>query len=87
MKTPTDCETLSDIREAIDHVDQQVIALLGLRADYVRSAGRFKASESGVAGPDRLALMLEVRRQWAEREKLEPDFVERLYRDLAAIFR
>ena len=79
MKTPTDCESLSDAREAIDHVDRQMIALLGLRADYVRSAARFKTSKSAVADPDRIADMLEARRRWAESEKLDPDFVEGLY--------
>ncbi|HLK67053.1 MAG TPA: chorismate mutase family protein [Bryobacteraceae bacterium] len=86
MKTPTDCNSLADVRSAIDRVDEQMMALLGLRADYVRNAARFKASEAEVAAPDRLASMIETRRKWAEREKLDPDFVERLYRDLVAHF-
>jgi len=86
VKTPTDCNSLADVRSAIDHVDLQIVALLGLRADYVRSAARFKSSEADVAAPDRLAAMLQVRRAWAEREKLDPGFVEKLYRDLVAYF-
>lgn len=86
MKTPTDCNSLADVRSSIDHVDEQIVALLGLRADYVRSAARFKSSEADVAAPDRLAAMLQVRRGWAEREKLDPEFIERLYRLLVAYF-
>ena len=86
MKTPTDCNSLSDVRSAIDHVDEQIVALLGLRADYVRSAARFKSSEADVAAPDRLAAMLQVRRDWAQREKLDPDFVESLYRAVVTYF-
>jgi len=86
MKTPTDCNSLHDVRSAIDHVDQQILALLGLRADYVRAAARFKTSESAVAAPERQAAMLQARRQWAAREGLDPDFIEKLYRDLVACF-
>jgi isochorismate pyruvate lyase len=86
MKTPTDCASLTDVRTAIDHVDEQILALLGLRAAYVRAAAPFKASVVAVAAPERQAAMLHVRRQWAEREGLDPDFVEKLYRDLVAYF-
>lgn len=30
--------------------------------------------------------MLQVRRGWAQRERLDPDFIERLYRDLVSYF-
>lgn len=86
MKTPTDCNSLADVRSAIDHVDEQIVALLGLRADYVRSAARYKSSETDVAAPERLSGMLQARREWATREKLDPDFIEKLYRDLVAYF-
>ena len=65
MKTPTDCTSLGDIRGAIDHVDRQIIALLGLRADYVHAAAKFKDSEAAVAAPERQAAMLQARRGWA----------------------
>lgn len=86
MKTPTDCTSLGDIRGAIDHVDRQIIALLGLRADYVHAAAKFKDSEAAVAAPERQAAMLQARRGWAQREKLDPDFVEKLYGDLVGYF-
>ena len=86
MQTPTGCTSLSGVREAIDHIDQQIIALLGLRADYVRAAARFKTSEAAVAAPERRTSMLQVRRGWAEREGLDPDFIEKMYGDLVTYF-
>jgi isochorismate pyruvate lyase len=86
MKTPTVCDSLPDVRQAIDQIDEQIIALLGLRADYVRAAARFKTSEAAVAAPERQAAMFEVRRGWAEREKLDPGFIEKLYRDVVSYF-
>lgn len=86
MKTPAECNSLSEVRAAIDGIDEQVIALLGRRADYVKAAARFKAGESEVAAPERLAAMLRVRRGWAEREGLSADVVEKMYRDLVTYF-
>jgi len=86
MKTPTDCASLNDIRAAIDHVDRQIVALLALRADYVRAAAPFKTSQSAVAAPERQAAMLQARRQWAELEGLDPDFVEKLYQQVVDYF-
>ena len=86
MKTPTDCDSLGEVRAAIDHLDQQIVALLSLRADYVRSAAKFKSSEADVSAPGRLSSMIAQRREWARREGLDPDFIEKLYRDLVAYF-
>lgn len=86
MKTPTDCASLNDIRAAIDHVDRQIVALLALRAGYVRAARPFKTSESAVAAPERQAAMLQARRQWADCEGLDPDFVEKLYQEVVGYF-
>jgi isochorismate pyruvate lyase len=86
MKTPTDCNSLAEVRDAIDHVDEHIIALVGLRADYVRAAARFKTSEQKVAAPERQAAMLDARRRWAVREGLDADFIEKLYRDLITHF-
>ena len=86
MPTPAECQSLSQVREEIDRLDEQIVWLLGRRAQYVKVAARFKTSETAVAAPERQAAMLAVRRQWAEREGLDPDFVEDLYRRLITHF-
>lgn len=86
MRNPADCHSLSEVRQEIDRLDERIISLLGERARYVSAAARFKTSESAVAAPERQAAMLEVRRQWAQREGVSPDLVEDLYRRLVAHF-
>ncbi len=86
MKTPMSCESLEDVRAEIDRIDEQIIALLGRRLEYVRVAAKFKRSEAEVAAPDRQKAMLEARREWAQREGLDPGLIEQLYRDLVAWF-
>jgi isochorismate pyruvate lyase len=86
MKAPESCESLEEVRAEIDRIDRAIVALIGERAGYVHAAARFKDSEAAVAAPDRQASMFRARRDWAQAADLDPDVIERLYRDLVAYF-
>lgn len=81
-----DCQDMADIRAAIDHLDVQVIELLGQRFDYVKAAAKFKTDAQSVQAPERLQKMLQQQRQWAAAAGLEPDVIEQLYRNLVQYF-
>ena len=66
MKTPDECANMEDIRAEIDRIDQEVIALLGVRFQYVQAAAKFKSSRESVKAPERFTAMLRQRRVWAE---------------------
>lgn len=51
-KNPDDCSTMAEVREGVDEVDRQMVALLRRRFGYMAAAARIK--------PDRAA----VRDQW-----------------------
>ena len=85
-KEPSDCRSIEDIRAEIDRLDKVVVALLGKRFQYVLAATTFKTSESSVRAPERLKAMLQQRRVWAEEYGLNPDAIEKLYRDLVNHF-
>lgn len=86
MKLPEDCENMAEIRTEIDRLDRQVVKLLGERFAYVKAASKFKTSETSVKAPDRFQSMLVQRRTWAEEEGLNPDAIEKMYRDLVNYF-
>ena len=86
MKAPEDCASLQEIRAEIDRIDREIIAAFGQRFAYVKAAARFKTSEATVKASDRFAAMLQQRREWAAAEGLNPDVIERLYRDLVTHF-
>jgi len=86
MKHKADCESLEEVRQAIDALDREVIYSLGRRARYVEVAAHFKTGEEGVRDPERQRTMLETRRRWAEENGLDPDLVEGLYRTLLSYF-
>ena len=86
MKTPDQCGNMADTRAEIDQLDRQVIALLGQRFEYVKAASKFKTSEATVKAPERFQSMLKQRRTWAKEEGLNPDAIEKMYRDLVTHF-
>jgi isochorismate pyruvate lyase len=79
---PDDCKSLEEIREGMDALDRQIIAILVRRVAYVRAAAKFKTSAESVAAPDRVQKVLDTRRVWAEEAGLDGDVVRGLYRDI-----
>jgi isochorismate pyruvate lyase len=86
MTPPEKCASLDELRREIDSLDEEIVRLIGRRAHYVKAAARFKKSEAHVAAPERQKAMLAVRREWAEREGLDPLLIEDLYKRLVAWF-
>ncbi|VVO56883.1 Isochorismate pyruvate lyase [Pseudomonas fluorescens] len=83
---PEACAGMEEIRREIDALDQAVIQLLGKRFHYVLTASKFKTSATSVLAPERFKAMLVTRREWAEAEGLNPDAIEKMYRDLVNHF-
>lgn len=86
MKPPNECSNIEDIRSELERIDRQIIAAFGKRFGYVKAASKFKTSEISVKAPQRFEAMLQQRRIWAENEGLNPDVIEKLYRDLVSYF-
>ena len=86
MKQPGACESIEDVRQAIDALDRKVISLIGRRAHYVEAAASFKTGEQSVRAPERQQAMLADRRRWAEEAGLDPGMIEKIYRTLVSYF-
>jgi isochorismate pyruvate lyase len=86
MKQPTKCSNINDIRSAIDEIDLQIIKLIAQRAAYVQKAAEFKTDKNSVKAPDRVKSMLAKRREWAELNHIDPDFIENLFSNLVEYF-
>lgn len=86
MKSPAECSSIQDVRDAIDAIDQEIVAALGRRAQYVKAITRFKKTEQDVRAPERQQQLLAQRRAWAVEAGLDPDMVEQLYRMLVEHF-
>lgn len=53
------CDSLDQVRDGIDDIDEQLLGLLALRAGYVREATRFKATLDTVDVPSRDASVIQ----------------------------
>jgi isochorismate pyruvate lyase len=82
--------TLGELRQRIDSLDEQIVALLAQRALCVRDATRFKRDAFQVAAPARQAQVFEKVRALAVPHDAAfpglPDIVESAYRTLVAGF-
>lgn len=85
-RAPEDCTSIEEVRHGIDTLDREIVRLIGSRSRYVKAAAKFKGSEAGVRAPERQKAMLETRRRWAEEVGLNPDVIEKMYRDLIGYF-
>ena len=86
MKPAKACESLQELRQEIDAIDQTIIRLLGQRYDYVQAAAKFKTSTQNVTAEDRVNAMMQQRRVWAEDAGISPEIVEKIYTELVQYF-
>ncbi|OQE40116.1 hypothetical protein PENCOP_c006G03408 [Penicillium coprophilum] len=64
--TPTTCcDSLDEIRTALDDIDNEILSLLNRRAAYVREATRFKSTRASVNVPSRNEAVLKQAEQQA----------------------
>lgn len=82
--TPTDqIPDMPALRAEIDALDRQLILLLARRRDLIARAAQIK---SGIGWParidDRVEEVVDNARRNAVKEGLDPDLIERIWRDL-----
>jgi len=74
---------MQELRDQIDALDKDLVALLAHRAGYIDRAIELKEINGWPARiPDRVEDVVSKVRQEAEAKGLEPDLVEKLWRQL-----
>lgn len=81
-KNPSECTSKEEIREQIDRIDQEIIALFGLRFQYVNEIVKFKTDVQSVVALDRKDHVIKVRGEWAEKHGLDKNTFEQIFRFL-----
>ena len=85
MKHPEDCDSIRDVRQAIDTLDHEIIRLIGRRAGYVEAAALFRPkrpmSLPGTAGHDARNTP-----PLGRENSLDPHVIEDLYRNHVSYF-
>lgn len=79
-KKPKDCKSISEIREALDHIDQELIQLFSIRQEYVKEIVKFKSGDESIVASQRRDLVLKQRKAWAEEKGLDPGMMEEIFK-------
>lgn len=80
------CESLIQVREKINGIDQQLVELIAERQFYVDQALRFKKSVQDIQSPERVEQVLHKVRELATAQDLDPALVEKIYREMIQHF-
>lgn len=79
-------DNLAQVRERIDAIDAQIVALLAERGRYVKDAARFKRDAFQVSAPQRQQEVIDKVLRLAAEKGAYPEVVEACYRALMAGF-
>lgn len=82
MKEPKDCENIQEVRDSIDELDYQILALFGKRFKYVEEIVKFKTNKEGIIARDRQLEVLQKRKEWAGQFGLNPELFVEIYETL-----
>ena len=80
------CNSIEEVREQIDHLDRQIVALLAERGSYVSQAARFKKDSDAVKAPQRVEQVIAKVRSLAVDLDANPQVTEQVYRAMIAAF-
>lgn len=80
------CTSIEEVRQQIDQIDRQVVAVLARRGNFVTQAAAFKKTTDDVRAPARVEQVITKVRGLANEAGASPDVVERVYRAMIAAF-
>ena len=83
IKQPSDCTNIEEIRNQIDMLDRLILKTLGVRYQFVKEIVKYKNKDyASIKAQDRYEMVLMQRREWATENGLDPDIVEKIYKEL-----
>lgn len=80
------CNSLEEVRENIDRIDNEIIRLIAERGTYVIQASQFKKDEDSVKDTGRVEKVIAKVREKAKEYGADSDMIEALYREMISRF-
>lgn len=79
FKAPKNCQSLEEIRNEIDKIDEHIITLFSERHKYVEEIVRFKHNKDAIIAQERKDQVINQRKKWAESKGLNAVTFEKIY--------
>ena len=73
------CNSLEEVRQEIDKLDDQIVELIGARNSYIKQAARFKETVEEVKAPERINEIMSKVRHKALTLGMSPNLLEEIY--------
>lgn len=80
------CTSIEDVRQHIDQIDRDLVALLARRGQLVTQAAAFKKTSADVRAPARVEQVIAKVRAEAREAGAPVEVVERVYRAMISAF-
>jgi isochorismate pyruvate lyase len=81
-KAPDDCRSMPEVRDGVDALDAELIALLARRFAYMRAAARIKPARDAVRDEARKAAVIANAAALAEKAGLSAPLIAALWEQL-----
>ena len=78
-KHPDECRTMAEVREGVDAVDRELVALLARRFGYMRAAARIKPERDQVRDERRKQAVIAAARNDAATRGLPAEEIARIW--------
>jgi isochorismate pyruvate lyase len=79
LKNPKDCQSLEEVRNEIDKIDEYIISLFSERHKYVEEIVRFKNDKDAIIAQERKYQVILQRKNWAAANGLNANTFEKMY--------
>lgn len=86
MIEPNKCKDMNDIRTAIDEIDADIVKLISKRSEYVHEASKFKKDETAVKDSNRVAKVIESKKELATKHGASPELIGDIYKMMIDFF-
>jgi isochorismate pyruvate lyase len=77
--TPADCRTMTEVRQGVDRLDEEIVALLAERFRYMEAAARIKPDREAVRDEGRKAEVIANARRLSDTEGAPSGRVAEVY--------
>lgn len=81
-----ECNSIDEVRNNIDNIDEEIVKLITLRGGFVKQAAKFKRDNEDVKAPKRVEEVISKVKNIARLNGANEEVVENIYRTMIDSF-
>ena len=81
-----ECNSIDEVRNNINNIDEQIVKLIALRGDFVTQAAKFKKDSEDVKAPKRVEEVISKVKNIARLNGANEEVVENVYKAMIESF-